>query len=72
MAKHNIKIHCTSRKVKEYVLSMKGNIALIQIRKFYDREIVIIFVLINLNTCFWCSKEPSHRDSTFEYQQHMF
>ena len=22
--------------------------------------------------CFWCSKEPSHRDSSFEYPQHMF
>ena len=22
--------------------------------------------------CFGCSKEPSHRDSSFEYPQHMF
>ena len=22
--------------------------------------------------CFGCSKEPSHRDSSFEYSQHMF
>ena len=22
--------------------------------------------------CFWCSKEPSHRDGSFEYPQHMF
>ena len=22
--------------------------------------------------CFGCSKEPSHRDGSFEYQQHMF
>ena len=21
---------------------------------------------------YWCSKEPSHGDSSFEYQQHMF
>ena len=21
---------------------------------------------------FWCSKEPSHRDGSFEYPQHMF
>ena len=24
------------------------------------------------NMCFSCSKEPSHRDSSFEYPQHMF
>ena len=22
--------------------------------------------------CFGCSKEPSHRDGSFEYQQHLF
>ena len=27
---------------------------------------------IGLNMCFGCSKEPSHRDSSFEYPQHMF
>ena len=32
----------------------------IQIRKFYERKIVIIFLPINLNMCFGCSKEPSH------------
>ena len=21
--------------------------------------------------CFWCSKEPSHQDGSFEYPQHM-
>ena len=25
-----------------------------------------------MNKCFGCSKEPSHRDGSFEYPQHMF
>ena len=29
-------------------------------RKFYLRKILIIFLPIKLNTCFGCSKEPSH------------
>ena len=32
----------------------------------------MIFLHINLNICFWCSKEPSHWDCYFEYPQHMF
>ena len=36
------------------------------------RKIVIIFLSISLNICFRCSKEPSHRDGSFEYPQHMF
>ena len=32
----------------------------------------IIFLSIGLNMCFGCSKEPSHRDGSFEYPQHMF
>ena len=35
-------------------------------------KIVIIFLPISLNMCFGCSKEPSHRDYSFEYPQHMF
>ena len=34
--------------------------------------IAIIFLSISLNMCFGCSKEPSHRDGSFEYPQHMF
>ena len=41
-------------------------------RIFYLRTILIIFLPINLNMCFGCSKEPSHRDGSFEYPQHMF
>ena len=39
---------------------------------FFECKIIIIFLLISLNICFRCSKEPSHRDSSFEYPQHMF
>ena len=31
-----------------------------------------IFLSISLNMCFECSQELSHRDGSFEYQQHMF
>ena len=36
------------------------------------RKIAIIFLSISLNMCFECSNEPSHRDGSFEYSQHMF
>ena len=36
------------------------------------RKIAIIFLSIRLNICFGCSKEPSHRDGSFEYPQHMY
>ena len=36
------------------------------------RKIAIIFLPIILNMCYGCSKEPSHRDGSFEYPQHMF
>ena len=39
--------------------------------KFYERKIVIIFLPINLNTCFGCSKEPSNWEGSFEYPQHV-
>ena len=32
----------------------------IQLGKFYECKIVTIFIPINLNICFGCSKEPSH------------
>ena len=44
----------------------------VQIRKFYERKIVIIFLPINFNMCFGCSKDSSYRDSYFEYPQRMF
>ena len=44
----------------------------IQIRKRFERKMAIIFLRIRLNMCFGCLKEPSHRDGSFEYPQHMF
>ena len=35
-------------------------------------KIVNIFISISFNICFGCSKEPSHREGSFEYPQHMF
>ena len=58
---------------KEEILAAQyPSYTLVQIRKFYERKIVIIFLPINLSVCFGCSKEPSHRDGSFEYPQHMF
>ena len=44
----------------------------IQIKTFYELKIVTIFLPINLNMCFGCSKEQSNWDGSFEYPQHMF
>ena len=38
----------------------------------FSRKIAIIYVSISLNMCFGCSKEPSQKDGSFEYPQHMF
>ena len=38
----------------------------------FQLKIVNIFLPINFNICFGCSKERSHRDGSFEYPQHMF
>ena len=38
----------------------------------YEHKIVIIFLPINLNMCFGCSKELSDGDGSFEYPQEMF
>ena len=37
-----------------------------------ERKNVDIFLTISRNVFFGCSKEPSHRDGSFEYPQHMF
>ena len=44
----------------------------VQLSKTFEFKIVVIFLPINANICFWCSKEPSHRDGSFDYPQHMF
>ena len=40
--------------------------------KIFQRKIVNIFLPIIISICFGCSKEPYHRDGSFEYPQHMF
>ena len=44
----------------------------VQISKLFYLKIVNIFLPINANTCFWCSKDLSHREGSFEHPQHMF
>ena len=47
-------------------------IPLFCLNKNFQRKIVNIFLPIVFSICFGCSKEQSHRDSSFEYPQHMF
>ena len=42
------------------------------VKQTFERKIVIIFLPISLNMYFGCSKEPSHREGSFEYPQRMF
>ena len=51
---------------RSYFLSW-GQLSITNLRTF-----VIIFLSISINMCFGCSKEPSHRDGSYEYPQHMF
>ena len=41
-------------------------------KQIFECKIVNFFLLISFNICCGCSKEPSHRDGSFEYPQHMF
>ena len=41
-------------------------------KKIICVELRLFFSCISLNMGFGCSKEPSHRDGSFEYPQHMF
>ena len=43
-----------------------------QLSKHFERKTVIIFLPSNLNIHFGCSKDQSHGDGSFEFQQHMF
>ena len=43
-----------------------------RLKKIIGRKIVNIFLSISFSICFGCSKEPSHRDGSFEYPKHMF
>ena len=42
-----------------------------KVNKKIQRKILNIFLPIIFSICFGCSKEPSHRDSSFEYPQHV-
>ena len=39
--------------------------------KNFQRKNVNIFLAVIFSICFGCLKEPSHRDGSFEYPQHM-
>ena len=43
----------------QVLLNLFNELAKIQIGTFYEHKNVIIFLPINLNMCFGCSKEPS-------------
>ena len=45
---------------------------MVLINTISQRKTVNIFLSINFNMCFGCSKEPSHRDGSFEYPQQLF
>ena len=45
---------------------------LVQIGKTFQHKIANVFLSIRYYICFGCSKEPSHRDGSFNYPQHMF
>ena len=42
------------------------------VKQKFERKIAIIFIFDSLNMCVGCSKEPSPRDGSFEYPQHLF
>ena len=42
------------------------------VKQIFECRIAIIFSSISINTCFGCSKEPSHWDGSFEYPQQCF
>ena len=44
----------------------------VKINNNFEHQIVNIFLSISFYICFGYSKEPSHWDGSFEYQQHMF
>ena len=43
-----------------------------QAKQSFERKIVIIILPISLKICVGCPKEPSRRDSSFEYSHYMF
>ena len=69
LVKSIMEISC--EKIQFYFQQFKRRLP-VQIRNLYLRKSSIIFLPINLNICFGCSKEPSHCGGSFEYPQHMF
>ena len=66
-------LFCDAVLTLPFILLMKKESSGIgPVKQINLREIAIIFLSISLNMCFGCSKEPSHRDGSFEYSQHMF
>ena len=64
----------TAKEYKQWVMVIRERrhwmpLAKGQLSKNNLRKIEIIFLSISLNMCFGCSKEPSHRDGSFEYPQ---
>ena len=52
------------------LLSTKTNNKIIRTDKRTDGRVVCkIIFSITLNVSFWCSKEPSHREDSFEHQK---
>ena len=49
----------SDEEAEEEAVPVKGNITGLDKKKF-QRKIVNIFLPINFNICFGCSKEPSH------------
>ena len=43
-----------------------------QLSNFFSVKLWLFSFTISLNICFGCSKEPSHRDGSFEHPQHSF
>ena len=43
-----------------------------EVSELLEHKNVMNFLSISLNMCLGCSKEPSHRDGSFEYPQYMF
>ena len=59
---------------KQYSQTRFGKIHVMYIsrKNYLPPNIVFYSVSIGLNMCFGFSKEPSQRDGSFEYPQHMF
>ena len=58
-----------SLKVLMLLLSTKTNNKIVRTDERTDRRVVCKIVFsITFNISFWCSKEPSHREDSFEHR----